>query len=181
MKKERTQVLIIGFLFLLLIFLNYFPQPNYDFQNKFLNQRKNENESFNSNRKTFDLQTSKKLNIEFGELIKTIGGQNNIPVGIQFRIQAFSPDSSILGVGSTNGTVYLFDVQNNILLRTLQFVDPWTWSFSIKFSPDGSMLAVADEFNINIYIIASNDMISLIGVKSTRSLAYSPDGMQQLV
>ncbi len=56
---------------------------------------------------------------------------------------AFSPDGSILAVGTTATVVQLFDVETDRMIHTLQGHTDWIGMQGVDFSPDGRTLASA--------------------------------------
>lgn len=87
---------------------------------------------------------------------------------------AFSPDNKTLVVGAEDGTITLWDVKTRKEIRSITLSDKYAVE-DIKFSPSGSLLAVAT----TPVLLLSSDTYETVGeLKSNlvTSLAFSPDG-----
>ncbi len=101
------------------------------------------------------------------------------------RSVAFSPDSTTLAAGGTEGgtigTIKLWDVATRELIATLSHA---SWVESVAFSPEGKTLASGDrgEGTIKLWDVATRELIATLRHAEHRrgawveSVAFSPDG-----
>ncbi len=87
---------------------------------------------------------------------------------------AFSPDSSTLVVGAEDGTITLWNVKTRKEIRSITLSDKYPVE-DLKFSPSGSLLAVATS---PVKLLSSDTFEPVGELKSSlvTSLAFSPDG-----
>ena len=86
---------------------------------------------------------------------------------------AFSPDGSILALGSRGGIIKLWDISNNTEIRTLE------GNGNVAFSPDGSILASGPYDDcVKLWDVSSGKEIQTIkgGIYNIADFAFSPDG-----
>jgi len=108
-----------------------------------------------------------------------IGGENWI------ASIAFSPDSSVLAMGSDYNTIKLLDVKSR---KEIGILGPWKnqchWVISLAFSPDGSLLAsgvkslFGKDSTIKLWDVKGRTNIATLEghTSSVNSVAFSPDG-----
>jgi WD40 repeat protein len=124
---------------------------------------------------------SGQVGLSQGQPVRTLTGHTD-----QVRSVAFSPDGRLLASGScgepgstTNecrqGEIKLWEVASGSLVRSLSQVN---WAESVAFSPNGRLLASANDFRINLWEVASGSEVrSLTGhTNGVNSVAFSPDG-----
>ena len=97
---------------------------------------------------------------------------------------AFSPDGALLGSGSRDETITLWDVATKQNIATLEGHSDW--SYSVAFSPDGTLLAsggyneTLDETlvgSVKLWDVATKQNIATLeGQGWVDSVAFSPDG-----
>lgn len=88
---------------------------------------------------------------------------------------AFSPDGSILAVGSGKERTHLFDVASGTALHRLR----WVGTHELKFDPSGKRLAAAySDGNLGIWDVASGELVQrAVGrVQDVQTIDWSPDG-----
>ena len=94
---------------------------------------------------------------------------------------AFSPDGTLLAVGSEDGSIVLIDPASGANLRTLQGHSGIVVSRGLAFSPDGALLASAGfDGSVRLWNAATGAQIADLSRHGLRvlSLAFSPDGQQ---
>ncbi len=94
---------------------------------------------------------------------------------------AFSPDSTLLLAGASDGAIYLFDVENGELLNLMQGHSEIV--NSVAFSPDGTKaLSAGADWLINQWDIESGQLIRQIMQHndSVQTAIYNTDGSQIL-
>jgi WD40 repeat protein len=75
------------------------------------------------------------LDSQTGEVIRTLEtGRDTLTL-----VPGISPDGSTVGVGDWEGTVYFWDADSGELIKTL---DCLTWAHVVRWSPDGSKIAM---------------------------------------
>ena len=89
---------------------------------------------------------------------------------------AFSPDSRYIATGARDWTAKVWDAETGEVIHSFHYA---RLAFSVDFSPDGSILAVAwgttaDE--IHLYSMSSGELIRSIYHASPRAVAFAPDG-----
>lgn len=142
-------------------------------------------------------ETVRLWNVSTGENINILGKTDNPSVAVQMlhilarrspkSVQhgspitsvAFSPDSTILASGETNGTVKLWDVSTGRNINT--FHGPGGLFKSVSFSPDGMKLAssISGGYGtVEIWEVATGKNIDTITghLDGVDSIAFSPDG-----
>ena len=122
------------------------------------------------------------------EIIKTLiiednrGGKARKGIALyQFVTVSFSPDSTLLAVGSPDGTVQLWNVGTREPITTLQHDSS---IMSVVFSPEGSILAVGSEdgkvslWDIRRGVLRSRGVLKsdFVAQQKVSSLAFNPDG-----
>ena len=75
------------------------------------------------------------VNFQNATFAKTLFSE---PLGVGMAIDV-SPDSQLIAVGDTSGTIYLWNIITTQLLATLKGHTGWIWG--VTFSPDGTQLA----------------------------------------
>ncbi len=107
--------------------------------------------------------------------------------GVGTYCVAFSPTDNLLATGGYDGTVRLWDVETNQLVRTLvhgSFTNGGH-PVSVAFSPDGSRLAVTGRgyaLNATVWDISSGDLVYSLPAgagqygTSSATVAFSPNG-----
>jgi WD40 repeat protein len=121
-----------------------------------------------------------------GKLIRTLGeDQNksiNDPLKFDFSGLAFSQDSSMLGVGTGDDKIFLWRVEDGLLLKTI--TKPELTYFQ-AFSPDGVLLAYSHNYLREIFLahISDGSIISKISMgdlpfleQNLKDLVFSPNG-----
>src|SRR5215218_484995 len=105
---------------------------------------------------------------------------------------AFSPDGRLLAASGSRGKVWLWEVENGALVRTLQAREKWVTSlmqkmqepylgsfmFSVAFSPDGRLLASSGRGKVWLWEVKDGAPLRTLGGHSQTvdSVAFSPDG-----
>lgn len=112
------------------------------------------------------------VDVATGKELKRVGGHRAGVYGL-----AFSPDSSILALGTLGPSVQLWDVTNGKLIRGIdhhgrQFVH------ALAFSPDGKTIASGSSNVIILSDVASGKELGRLEMKMypAASLAFTPDG-----
>ncbi len=95
---------------------------------------------------------------------------------------AFSPDGKLLGSGSEDGAVELWNVSNGSLARVLVPHDSMTSRYGVyhlAFSPDGKTFAEVSDYDvINFWDVSDGALIRKLQTENVIfDLAFSPDGM----
>jgi WD40 repeat protein len=81
---------------------------------------------------------------------------------VQIEALAFTSDSSILGSGSREGKIELWDPNEGTLLETLAELDQAV--YSLAFTPDGQLLAAAtDAHEVPVWNLADDTLQTLSG------------------
>jgi WD40 repeat protein/DNA-binding MarR family transcriptional regulator len=65
----------------------------------------------------------------------------------------FSPDGRLLATAHENGNLYVWDISNGNLIKTIE--SSILFISEIKFSPNGKLIAVANESNLDIWSIGN--------------------------
>jgi WD40 repeat protein len=103
-----------------------------------------------------------------------------ITVGQNTRSMAFSPDSSMLAVGTTSGDMFLFNVEDGQLIHS--FDGTVGQIPTLEFSPDGTVLASANQFaapKISLWDVSDGKLILEYDRDTGNSiskLVATPDG-----
>lgn len=90
---------------------------------------------------------------------------------------AFSPDGTLLAVGTATSDVWLYDVPGGTPLLTCQGHSDAVWS--VAFSPDGqTLVSSSDDQTIRLWDTATGQCFRVIQghENRVRSVAFSPDG-----
>ena len=100
---------------------------------------------------------------------------------------AFSPTDNLLATGGYDGTVKLWDVETNQLVRTIEHGSLTSGGYptSVTFSPDGSRLAVAGRgyaLKATVWDVSSGDLVHSLTAgagqygTSSATVAFSANG-----
>jgi WD40 repeat protein len=111
--------------------------------------------------------------VDRGQVFQTIGQGDLGPGKV-----AFSPDASLLAVATHYGPFFLWDVSTGQILRMLDD-KPGAFSFSVEFSPDGTLLATSERSVVRLWEVASGQVITTLKHQEDRDVhdvAFSPDG-----
>ena len=92
---------------------------------------------------------------------------------------AFSPDSRLLAVAAGDQTARIYDAQSGVELRALR--DGEIGSRTLRFSPDGALLASADDGGMILWEVATGRRAAVIrgpwdSLISVWGIEFSPDG-----
>jgi WD40 repeat protein len=110
-----------------------------------------------------DDRTPEIWKVDTGELVATLSPQPGDIYGL-----GFSPDGSLLAVGSADGTIRLFDVRSGRLVTLPSYEQAVG---EVAFSPDGSLLAVTTaDGQARIWSLDLDDLLHIAQHKLTRSL-----------
>jgi WD40 repeat protein len=92
------------------------------------------------------------------------------------RSLAFSPDESLLAVGSETGTIQLWNIKTGKLTATLGTNDNIVGC--LAFSPDGKYVAGASSATVTVWNIESRDKIASLSIDThyTPALTFNKDG-----
>ncbi len=90
-----------------------------------------------------------------GKLVFLLSGDVQIPMmdnGALFDVQ-YSPDGRYLAGGANDGTVRIWDIRSQQLVKTFREHGEFTWVHRLDFSPDGTYLFSADTRNLGHAIV----------------------------
>jgi len=109
-----------------------------------------------------DDRTPEIWKVDTGELVATLSPQPGDIYGL-----GFSPDGSLLAVGSADGTIRLFDARSGRLVTLPSYEQAVG---EVAFSPDGSLLAVTTaDGQARIWSLDLDDLLHIAQHKLTRS------------
>ncbi|MHB2020810.1 MAG: protein kinase family protein, partial [Candidatus Xenobia bacterium] len=95
------------------------------------------------------------------------------------RAVAFSPDSRLLASGGWDGTLRLWDLRKGNECRIFKRDGQPAWIWSIAFSPNGKMVAAADDRSALVFEVDSGKVISTMPHPvRCLSVSFSHDGRQ---
>lgn len=112
--------------------------------------------------------------VETGSLYKAFGSTGDISTQTDACI--FSPDGKYLLVGIASGTLQLWDIQNEKIVRTHPFS---AYYLNLAFSNDGSKYAASAEGvgdDVSVWDFQSGNLITKIGNYTSASILFSVDG-----
>ena len=92
-----------------------------------------------------------------------------------YNALAFSPDGTLIGTGTEEGNVRIWNVENGNLLHTLEgHIYPVRY---VAFSPDGTMIASgASDNTARVWQVSNGISLSVYKIKTdVRDIAWSPD------
>jgi len=88
---------------------------------------------------------------------------------------AFSPDGARIYVGLSDGTVVIYDAETLQVDDSLAAHESTVWS--IRFSPDGLLMATESSTEVKIWdVVMSDELLTLRGGGDMYLLDFSPDG-----
>ncbi|MFZ5911387.1 MAG: WD40 repeat domain-containing protein [Chloroflexota bacterium] len=106
----------------------------------------------------------------------------NVNVGkAAYNALAFSPDGKLIGTGTEEGDVRIWDVTNGSLVHTLEgHIYPVRY---VAFSPDGTMIASgASDNTARVWQVSNGMNLSVYKIKTdVRDIAWSPDSQNLAV
>jgi WD40 repeat protein len=92
-----------------------------------------------------------------------------------YNALAFSPDGTLIGTGTEEGNVRIWDVENGNLIQTLEgHILPVR---IVSFSPDGTMIASgASDNTARVWLVSTGVSLATYRIKTdVRDIAFSPD------
>jgi WD40 repeat protein len=98
---------------------------------------------------------------------------------VQTSSAAFSPDGTLLAVGTWDSTVQVWDVQTGQQLHLFQPVEPqFSLAGEVAFSPDGTVIAAGHgDGRIRLWDVTTGEIRATLDQTCNMiSLAYRPDG-----
>lgn len=117
-------------------------------------------------------QTARLWDIHSGQCLRTLDDHTREVKGI-----AFSPDGQCLATASYDFTIRLWNVESGQCLCTLQ---EQTYTYSVAFSPNGTMLASSAGKTITLWDVETRQVLKILEghCNSVRSVVFNPDGQQ---
>jgi WD40 repeat protein len=102
--------------------------------------------------------------------------QDGDPTGTGIVGLAWSPDGKLLAGGSENNVIYIWDVDSQQTILTVdQFEETEEYAHTLEFSPDGYLLAVTSNSGFVYFIdVATGEMVH--EYESWGPVMWSPDG-----
>jgi WD40 repeat protein len=114
-------------------------------------------------------KTIKLWDVETGEKIRTLKGDNSLVQSV-----SFSPDGKTLASGSDDGSIKLWDVKTGEKILTLKGHD---WAVkSVSFSPDSKTLASGSADSIvKLWDVEKEEEIRTLTDYTSSNFSFSPD------
>ncbi|VXD25734.1 WD40 domain-containing protein [Planktothrix paucivesiculata] len=105
------------------------------------------------------------------KILDDISERNHFPSQDALRCVCFSPDGQLLATATLKGMVQLWNLQGKKIKQFCHSSAIW----SIDFSRDGELLAIADDDGVNLWNLKTQEINRLYHGISVRSLHFSPD------